>query len=215
MVTCGALIFALVFLVAAVAAQTAAASQVISTSTVTGLKLGVNSKGEALVSYTSGGKAVEVLAWGAVNALPPTQGKKQVDLHLDYSGGYTLAKGDIPKATEKLRDDQAPRKAQAAAAAQGKKYSPDVSKWSAEIQKDYAAITKLHDQSKNYDKTFTCPKYTGPALAWSVAACTAPDGSYWAVQEWQRQLPDYGVTPTAGRRAWRSTSPTGRAPCRS
>jgi hypothetical protein len=29
-----------------------------------------------------------------------------------------------------------------------------------------------------------------------TAACTAPDGSYWAVQEWQRQLPDYGVTPT-------------------
>jgi hypothetical protein len=39
--------------VALFAAQTANASQVISTSTATGVKLAVNSKGEALLTYTS------------------------------------------------------------------------------------------------------------------------------------------------------------------
>jgi len=35
-----------------------------------------------------------------------------------------------------------------------------------------------------------------------VVACKAPDGSYWAVQEWQRELPDYGVAPTKAEAAW-------------
>lgn len=41
-----------------------------------------------------------------------------------------------------------------------------------------------------------------PALAWLVTACRAPDGSYWAVQSWQRTLPVYGVAPAPGRDAW-------------
>ena len=39
-------------------------------------------------------------------------------------------------------------------------------------------------------------------LAWLVAACRAPDGSYWAVQSWQRTLPVYGVPAAPGRDAW-------------
>ena len=39
-------------------------------------------------------------------------------------------------------------------------------------------------------------------LAWLVTACRAPDGSYWAVQSWQRTLPVYGVAAVAGRDAW-------------
>ncbi len=38
----------------------------------------------------------------------------------------------------------------------------------------------------------SCRPYEGPALPLLVAACTAPDGSYWALQSWQRMLPDYG-----------------------
>ena len=34
-----------------------------------------------------------------------------------------------------------------------------------------------------------CLPYDGPKLAWLVTACKAPDGSYWAVQSWQRSLP--------------------------
>jgi hypothetical protein len=46
-------------------------------------------------------------------------------------------------------------------------------------------------------KTFrnVCEPYSGPAIAMTVAACTAPDGSYWALQSWQRGLPDLGFTP--------------------
>jgi hypothetical protein len=46
-----------------------------------------------------------------------------------------------------------------------------------------------------------CLPYDGPALAWKVTACKAPDGSYWALQAWQRALPDYGVAPTAAQSA--------------
>ena len=40
-----------------------------------------------------------------------------------------------------------------------------------------------------------CRRYDGPALAWFVAACKAPDGSYWALQSWQRMLPNLGLAP--------------------
>ncbi len=39
-----------------------------------------------------------------------------------------------------------------------------------------------------------CGPYDGPALAWLVKACTAPDGSYWALQSWQRLIRGYGGT---------------------
>jgi hypothetical protein len=44
-----------------------------------------------------------------------------------------------------------------------------------------------------------CLPYDGPPVPFAVIACKAPDGSYWAVQEWQRELPDYGVPPTAAQ----------------
>ncbi|MBV8080641.1 MAG: hypothetical protein JO186_09760 [Actinobacteria bacterium] len=46
-------------------------------------------------------------------------------------------------------------------------------------------------------KTFTneCKPYTGPKLAWFVAGCTAPDGSYWALQDFAQPLPDLGYDP--------------------
>jgi hypothetical protein len=42
-----------------------------------------------------------------------------------------------------------------------------------------------------------CAPYDGPPLAWLVAACKAPDGSYWALQRWQRLRPNYGGTSGA------------------
>jgi len=55
-----------------------------------------------------------------------------------------------------------------------------------------------------YWKTFhgSCGAYDGPALAWLVVACKAPDGSYWALQAWQRGLPNYGVAPTGMQGQW-------------
>ena len=49
-----------------------------------------------------------------------------------------------------------------------------------------------------------CRPYTGPAIPYVVAACDAPDGSYWALQSWQSELPDLGFTPwIAKQSSWR------------
>ncbi len=53
-------------------------------------------------------------------------------------------------------------------------------------------------------KTFgnVCQTYDGPTLAWPVAACRSTDGSYWALQSWQRDLPDVGLAPSPAQAAW-------------
>jgi hypothetical protein len=38
-------------------------------------------------------------------------------------------------------------------------------------------------------------RYDGPPLAFKVFACKAKDGSYWALQQWQRMLPNLGFAP--------------------
>ena len=48
-----------------------------------------------------------------------------------------------------------------------------------------------------------CRPYSGPPLAAVVAACTAPDGSHWALQAWQPSLPHRGYPPyAAGQASW-------------
>jgi hypothetical protein len=42
-----------------------------------------------------------------------------------------------------------------------------------------------------------CRAYDGPKLAFAVAACAAPDGSYWALQSWRRTLPNFDGKPSA------------------
>src|SRR3954468_1340153 len=148
---------------AAVAVPVASASSVLSTSNSTFISLGVNAKGEALVKWKDAKGVHETLAYGAVNASAPKQGTADVDFKYDYSGGYTLFKDDVAKATGKLRADQASfKKAQAAASAQGVKYTADVTKFSKAVNDDYKAIADLHKQSDSYDQAFSCPKYTGP-----------------------------------------------------
>ena len=53
-------------------------------------------------------------------------------------------------------------------------------------------------------KTFknACRPYSGPALKWLVTACTAADGSHWAVQSWQRMLPNYGLPANPKQSVW-------------
>ena len=114
-----------------------------------GVTLKVNSKGQAVVSYTARGKKWNVLAWGAVNAIAPSAGSRQVDFKLDYSGGWGTYKKDVWKTV------------------------------------------------KN-----SCGTYKGPPLAWRVTSCTAKDGSNWALQSWQRMLPNYGVAPNAKQSVW-------------
>jgi len=143
----------LVMLIAAVSAAaltaTANASQLIDRN-ASHVILTANAKGEAMITYSAGGKVKHVLAWGAENALAPTPGGMQVAFKLDYSGGYG----------------------------------------------------KYHRTA--YWNAFggACLPYDGPALAWLVVACKSPDGSYWALQSWQRALPDYGAAPTAAQSGW-------------
>jgi hypothetical protein len=48
-----------------------------------------------------------------------------------------------------------------------------------------------------------CRAYSGPALAAVLAACDAPDGSHWALQSWQPNLPHRGFPPyLAGQTDW-------------
>ena len=173
---------------ALVAVQAADASQVISTSTAAGVKLAVNAKGEALLTYTTGGKTVHVLAWGAVNAVPPERGGKQVAFQLDYSGGFDKYYNEDP-AVQKLR-----AKYNRIKNTPGYLASPVVRE-----------LQRASEFARNYWKDGfggSCAAYDGPELAWLVTACKAPDGSYWAVQSWQRLLPDYGVQPSATQSAW-------------
>ena len=67
----------------------AGASQLIARN-ASHIKLGVNAKGTALVTYSVRGKVTHLLAWGAVNARtrPASRRIRQVELKLDYSGGW-------------------------------------------------------------------------------------------------------------------------------
>jgi hypothetical protein len=108
-----------------------------------GARLAVSADGKrALVTFTAGGRTRHVLAWGAVNALPPSTSVPQVRFTFDWTGGW----------------------------------------------KTYGHTIWQHFGN-------ACRPYDGPALAGLVAACRAPDGSYWALQQWQPNLPHRGFAP--------------------
>lgn len=142
---------ALVSTFACLASVPAFGSQMIDRD-VTNVRLAVNAKGEALVTYTSpNGTPRRVLAWGGLDAVPPDPNVAQERFGLDYSGGWGKH-----------------RKAQ-------------------------------------YWRTFknVCRAYSGPPLTYVVAACTAPDGTHWALQSWQRVQPLRGVGAfLPGHMAW-------------
>jgi hypothetical protein len=77
----------LVILGALAVAPQAPAAQLIDRDAV-GVKIAVNAKGEALLTYRKGGAVKHVLVWGALNALAPTAGRSQVAFHVDYAGGW-------------------------------------------------------------------------------------------------------------------------------
>ena len=56
-----------------------------------------------------------------------------------------------------------------------------------QFRKDYSGRTWATGGS--------CRRYDGPALAYLVAACNAPDGTYWSLQAWQPYLPHRGYPP--------------------
>jgi len=133
----------------------ASAAQLIDRNAV-GVKIAVNAKGQALVTYRKpGGLVRHVLVWGAINAIAPQEGAHQAKFKLDYSGGWGT----------------------------------------------YHTLYWKRFGSK-------CGRYDGPALPNVVAACKAPDGSYWAAQSWPQPLPDLGFPPwtSAMRADWLEVS---------
>jgi hypothetical protein len=60
------------------------------------------------------------------------------------------------------------------------------------------------DYSGRYWTSFKnqCRAYDGPKLAFQVAACAAPDGSYWALQSWRRTLPNFDARSQSGLGTW-------------
>lgn len=135
----------------ALAASPADASQTLDRN-VSNVRLAVNTKGEALVTYTRpDGRVRRVLAWGGLDAVAPDPNVPQQQFRLDYTGGWG-------------------------------KYRR----------------TRYWRSFKN-----VCGRYAGPALVHAVAACTAADGTHWALQSWQRVQPLRGVAPfLPGHMAW-------------
>ena len=127
-----------VVLAAALFPATGGASELIARN-ASNVRLQADAQGRALVSFRSEGQSRQLLAWGAINARPPSQARSQVAFKLQYGGSM----------------------------------GPN-----------------------------TCGAYKGPPLAWKVAACTTPKGEHWALQAWQRMLPNYGVAATGDRAAW-------------
>jgi len=165
----------------------ASASRLIDRN-ATGVSLQLNAKGEALLTYRVRGLTRHVLVWGAVNALPSRDQAAQVAFRVDYSGGYAKYFEDNPRARALAAEYHRIR------STPGYLASPIVKR-----------LRRLQQAAGSYWRTgFAggCEPYHGPPLAWTVVACTAPDGSYWAVQEWQRELPDYGVAPSPSQAVW-------------
>jgi hypothetical protein len=133
---------ALAALAGALLAGSAAGSQLIDRNPG-GVKLAVNAKGEALITYRARGRVWHVLAWGAVDARQPASYPlPQVRFKKDYAGGWG-------------------------------KYR-----------------TLYWRRFRN-----ACRPYDGPSIPFVVAACRAPDGSFWALQAWRTELPDLGFAP--------------------
>ena len=143
-----ALVLVALLALAGALAGTARGSELVDRN-ATGVRLAVNAKGEALLTYRARGRQRRVLASGAVNAVAPRDGGRQVKFKLDYAGGWGTYRKPVWK---KFRN--------------------------------------------------ACRRYDGPSLPWLLTACRAADGSYWAVQSWQRMLPNYGLAPTRAQAVW-------------
>jgi hypothetical protein len=74
-------------LAALLGANGAFAAQLIDRN-ATNVRIATNAKGEALLTYSKGGRTKHILVWGAIGALPPSAGGQQVKFKLDYSGGW-------------------------------------------------------------------------------------------------------------------------------
>ena len=75
-----------VFAVTALAVPASASASQLIDRNAKNVRLAVNARGEALMTYRAHGRLQHVLAWGAINARHPTTARPQVSFKLDYSG---------------------------------------------------------------------------------------------------------------------------------
>ena len=74
--------------------------------------------------------------------------------------------------------------------------SPSVEIPQVRFRWDYAGGWGKYRQGKYWSRFKNrCRPYDGPPLPMLVAACKAPNGSYWTIQAWQRRLPLLGFDP--------------------
>jgi hypothetical protein len=176
--------------VLAVAPATASASTIVDRN-ATEVSLQVDRTGRALVQYTAQGKRERVLAWGALNAHAPTRTRAQAKFRLDYSGGYESRYRQNPTVQRTLARLQALKDESARATASGN--DPRRYRIGRDIATAYRTLERLRRESTGFEDA--CAPYDGPALPWFVTGCKAPDGTYWALQSWQRMLPNLGLDP--------------------
>jgi hypothetical protein len=117
----------------------ASAAQLLARNT-SQVSIKVDRQARAVVYYRIGRLEKAAAVWGAINALPPSQVRKQVEFQIDYSGGFKRLGTPLAKNIRNV-----------------------------------------------------CRPYAGPKLPWFVAGCSAPDGSHWALQSFQRLLPNLGL----------------------
>ena len=72
---------------------------------------------------------------------------------------------------------------------------PDPNRPQRRFEFDYSGGWKKDGRQSWRQFKNACRPYDGPPLVWLVNACKAPDGSYWALQRWQRRLPMRGIEP--------------------
>jgi hypothetical protein len=63
---------------------------------------------------------------------------------------------------------------------------------------DYSGGWRSHGKAVWKTHRNACGTYRGPRLPFLVAACTARDGSHWALQKWQRSQANFGMPPWKG-----------------
>lgn len=72
-----------------------------------------------------------------------------------------------------------------------------------EFRVDYSGGWRTYGRAAWKGFRNTCGRYRGPALPFLVTACTARDGSHWAVQRWRRSQANFGLPPWKnGHGAW-------------
>ncbi|HUF01046.1 MAG TPA: hypothetical protein VMN35_01350 [Gaiellaceae bacterium] len=73
--------------------------------------------------------------------------------------------------------------------------SPSESRTATEFRVDYSGGLGTFGRPVWKALRNTCGPYRGPALPFLVTACTAPDGSHWAIQRWRRHQANFGIAP--------------------